>query len=80
MALDDVAAQARWWAEVLSWQVVYEADDEMVIAPDVAIRQEADHASETQRLLDLGARRVDAGQDEGQVTWAPPRAADAGVR
>ncbi len=104
----DVAAQARWWAEVLSWQVVYEADDEVMIAPDVAIRHEADpdstpfadraqawvfvpvpedksvknrihldlapdrdadHAAETQRLLDLGARRVDVGQDESEVTW-----------
>jgi hypothetical protein len=29
----DVAAQARWWARVLDWQVIYEADDEVVIVP-----------------------------------------------
>ena len=29
----DIAAQARWWAETLGWQIVYEADDEMVIIP-----------------------------------------------
>jgi len=30
----DIAAQARWWARVLDWQVVYEADDEVVIVPE----------------------------------------------
>ena len=29
----DVAALSRWWADVLGWQVVYEADDEVVIVP-----------------------------------------------
>ncbi|MEH0110972.1 VOC family protein [Tersicoccus sp. MR15.9] len=29
----DVAAQGRWWAEVLNWQVVYEAEDEVVVIP-----------------------------------------------
>jgi hypothetical protein len=29
----DVKAQGRWWAEVLGWQIVYEADDEVVVAP-----------------------------------------------
>ncbi len=29
----DIRAQARWWAEALDWQVVFEADDEMVIVP-----------------------------------------------
>lgn len=29
----DVAAQARWWSEVLGWATVYESDDEVVIAP-----------------------------------------------
>ena len=31
----DVAAQAAWWAEVLGWQKVYEAPDEVVVvSPD----------------------------------------------
>ena len=29
----DVAAQARWWAATLDWQIVYEAEDEVVIIP-----------------------------------------------
>lgn len=29
----DVAAQADWWAEVLGWQKVYEAPDEVVLIP-----------------------------------------------
>jgi predicted enzyme related to lactoylglutathione lyase len=30
---DDLHAQARWWADVLDWQLVFEADDEAVIIP-----------------------------------------------
>jgi hypothetical protein len=33
----DVAAQARWWAEVLDWRIVYEAEDEVVIVPPHAL-------------------------------------------
>ncbi len=29
----NIAAQARWWARVLDWQIIYEADDEVVIVP-----------------------------------------------
>jgi RES domain-containing protein len=29
----DIAAQARWWAGVLDWKIIYEADDEVVIMP-----------------------------------------------
>ena len=29
----DVAAQARWWRDTLGWQVVHEADDEVVLVP-----------------------------------------------
>ncbi len=29
----DIAAQARWWADVLDWQVVYEDAHEAVIIP-----------------------------------------------
>ena len=28
----DVAAQGRWWADVLGWDIVYEAEDEVVVA------------------------------------------------
>ena len=33
----DVKAQAAWWGETLSWPVVYESDDEAVIAPPFAV-------------------------------------------
>jgi hypothetical protein len=29
----DVAAQGRWWADALSWKIIYEADDEVVVIP-----------------------------------------------
>jgi Glyoxalase-like domain len=29
----DLHAQARWWADVLDWQLVFEADDEAAIVP-----------------------------------------------
>ncbi len=102
----DVAAQARWWAAAMDWQVVYEADDEVVIVPgwvdepvlaqipwdrqgpgivfvpvpegksvknrlhiDLAPHASQDRDAEIQRLLDLGATRVDVGQDGDEVTW-----------
>lgn len=30
---DDIHAQARWWADVLDWQLVFEADDEAAVVP-----------------------------------------------
>lgn len=36
----DVRAQARWWAEALGWLVAYEADDEMVLVPPRALRED----------------------------------------
>lgn len=33
----DITAQSRWWAEVLGWQIAYEADDEVVVAPPHAL-------------------------------------------
>lgn len=41
----DVASQAQWWATVLSWEVVYESDDEVVIVPPIAVQQEEDPSS-----------------------------------
>ena len=29
----DTAAQARWWADVLDWQIIHEADDEVAVVP-----------------------------------------------
>jgi catechol 2,3-dioxygenase-like lactoylglutathione lyase family enzyme len=33
----DVAAQSRWWSQVLDWRVVYEAANEVVVVPPHAI-------------------------------------------
>ena len=30
---EDLAAQARWWADVLDWRLVHESDEEAVIVP-----------------------------------------------
>ena len=30
----DPKAQAEWWAEVLGWKKIYEANDEVVLVPD----------------------------------------------
>jgi catechol 2,3-dioxygenase-like lactoylglutathione lyase family enzyme len=104
----DVAAQAWWWAQVMDWKIVHQADDEAVILPswvtlemldeipwerqgpgmvfvpvpegksvknrlhiDLAPHTSQDRAAEIQRLLDLGATRVDVGQDDGEAvaTW-----------
>ena len=101
----DVAVQARWWAEVLEWRVVYEAEDEVVVVPpraldeslqipldeqgpgmvfipvpegksvknrlhiDLAPGPNDDHEAEVARLEELGATRVNIGQDESKVPW-----------
>jgi hypothetical protein len=36
---NDIASQARWWAEALDWRIVYEAPDEVVVAPEQAVAQ-----------------------------------------
>ncbi len=33
----DIAAQSRWWAEVLDWRTVYESADEVVLVPPHAL-------------------------------------------
>jgi predicted enzyme related to lactoylglutathione lyase len=38
----DVATLARWWAEVLGWEIAYESDDEVVIVPAYAQQAIAD--------------------------------------
>jgi predicted enzyme related to lactoylglutathione lyase len=39
---EDNASQARWWADVLGWSIVYEALDEVVIVPPHAVRKAAE--------------------------------------
>jgi len=33
----DVKAQSRWWADVLSWQIIYEDENEVVVVPPHAV-------------------------------------------
>jgi hypothetical protein len=101
----DVASQSRWWASVLDWRIIYQADDEAVVAPphalgearsvpvlergpglvfvpvpegkqlknrlhiDLAPPADGDQAAEVRRIQELGATRVDVGQDPGEVDW-----------
>ncbi|AKT52015.1 VOC family protein [Arsenicicoccus sp. oral taxon 190] len=101
----DIAAQARWWAEVLDWRIVYEDDQEVALigrdhsdaevdaqawasAPpglvfvpvaegrtvknrvhlDLAPHLEDDRDAQIERLLAMGATRVDVGQSD-DATW-----------
>lgn len=38
----DIAAQSRWWAETLDWQVIYESDEEVVIVPKYVMEESFD--------------------------------------
>ncbi|GGT24387.1 VOC family protein [Streptomyces purpureus] len=86
----DLPAQARFWTQVLDWQVLYEAPDEIVIGAHehalpglcfLPVPEEKagknrlhidlapdDQDAEVERILRLGARRVDVGQGE-DATW-----------
>ena len=98
---NDVASLSRWWADVLDWEIAYEADDEVVLVPkyareamaegltwdrtppglvfvevddgkpaknrlhlDLAPHTSDDRQGEIERILALGAARVDVGQPD----------------
>lgn len=101
----NVATLSRWWAAALDWRIIYEAADEVVVVPPVAMdpardipplerspglifvpvpegkavknrlhidlapSPDAGQEAEVRRLEDLGARRVDVGQDPEKVSW-----------
>ena len=88
----DLPAQARFWAQVLDWQVLSEREREVVIGPSetapvgICFMPATDgktgknrlhldltpgpdgRDAEVERLLALGARRVDIGQT-GTESW-----------
>lgn len=101
----DIAAQSRWWANVLDYRIVYEDEHEVAIIPkhastdpvaeedwprqpqglvfvpvpegksvknrlhlDLAPHTSQDRDAEIERLLSLGATRIDVGQDT-DVSW-----------
>lgn len=103
----DIAAQARWWAEVLDWRIVYEDEHEVAVIPqdmsedpvddvetwlhtgpalvfvpvpegktvknrlhiDLAPHIGQDRDAEIERLVAMGATRVNVGQNGADVTW-----------
>jgi predicted enzyme related to lactoylglutathione lyase len=88
----DLPALARFWAQVLRWEVLSEREREVVIGPDVdapvgmcfmpvtepkgaknrlhldLTSEPDDRDAEIERILALGARRVDIGQT-GAESW-----------
>jgi catechol 2,3-dioxygenase-like lactoylglutathione lyase family enzyme len=59
----DIHAQARWWAGVLGWQLVYEADDEAAIAP----QQEEDRPLSAEEWPTAGPALVFVPVPEGKT-------------
>ncbi|MFE7046406.1 VOC family protein [Streptomyces atratus] len=96
----DLPSLARFWCQVLDWEVLFEADDEIVIGADksavpgitfVPVPEKKtvknrlhidlapdDQAVEVERIIGLGARRVDIGQraDVSRVLPADPEGND----
>ncbi|MFF1647021.1 VOC family protein [Streptomyces sp. NPDC058240] len=86
----DLPSLARFWCQVLDWQLLFEAEDEIVIGADksacpgitfvpvpegktVKNRLHIDLApddlhAEVERIIGLGARRADIGQ-QPDVSW-----------
>ncbi|MFB7027278.1 MULTISPECIES: VOC family protein [unclassified Streptomyces] len=86
----DLSAQARFWAAVLDWKVLYEDGHEVVIGADEyslpgmcflpvpeskSVKNRLhidltpdDRDAEVERILALGATRIDVGQGE-DATW-----------
>jgi predicted enzyme related to lactoylglutathione lyase len=89
----DVRLLADFWKQVLDWQVVYESDEEMVIAKDEntypgiifgtvpeakSVKNRLhidlnpdDQQAEVERLVGLGASKVEVGQSDADepVKW-----------
>jgi Glyoxalase-like domain len=59
----DLHAQARWWAGVLDWQLVYEADDQAAIAP----RHEQDRPLSAEEWPTVGPALVFVPVPEGKT-------------
>lgn len=46
----DPGALARWWAEAIDWQVVYEAEDEVVLVPGYITGEDEVRGMEWERI------------------------------
>ncbi len=73
----DPKVVAEFWSAALEWPILFESDDQVMIAPFderkpgvfpvLFMRNPDDQAAEVIRLEELGARRADSGQ--GEVAW-----------
>jgi hypothetical protein len=59
----DLHAQARWWAGVLDWQIVYEDDDQAAIVP----RHEEDLPLSAEEWPTVGPALVFVPVSEGKI-------------
>ena len=59
----DLHAQARWWADVLGWQLAFEADDEAGIVP----RHEQDRRISAEQWTRIGPGLVFVPVPEGKA-------------
>ena len=59
----DIHAQARWWAGVLDWQIVYEADDQAAVAS----RHEEDRPLSAEEWPTVGPALVFVPVPEGKT-------------
>jgi Glyoxalase-like domain len=59
----DLHAQARWWAGVLDWQIVYEAEDQAAIVP----RHEEDRPLSAEEWPTVGPALVFVPVSEGKI-------------
>lgn len=68
----DASALGRWWSRVLGWP--HDVDDDKVVKNRIHFDfRPDDQQVEVERVIGLGARRVDIGQrDETWVVLADP--------
>ena len=59
----DLHAQARWWAGVLDWQIIYEADDQAAVAP----RHEQDRPLSAKEWPTVGPALIFVPVPEGKI-------------
>ena len=72
---EDIAAQSRFWAEVLDWRIGYEAPDEVVLVPPHALTK-ADIIPVEERAGLAPSTRPKASRCRTGCTDLAPRATD----
>lgn len=76
----DPAAQARWWAETLGYDIVFEADDEVCLAPgwasEAPVEEEASWHREPQGLVFVPVPEGKDVKNRLHIDLAPHRSQD----